>query len=82
MKSLEALENIVKRTAIPYFLGMYENEDHMKDLKTIKRDLEMLEEIKKGTLFVGLPGFGGNAIIIDHLSDEQYQKIKQWREEE
>lgn len=43
-------------------------------------DLEVLELIKN-CRFVGYQKFAGNTLIIDNITDEQYQKIRQWVEE-
>lgn len=40
----EALERIQTRT-YPYFLGLYEQKDYVEDIKTIERDLELLDSL-------------------------------------
>ena len=46
MKGNEALLRIEKNTAV-YYLGLYELEDYIQDLEAVRKDLELLEELRK-----------------------------------
>ena len=95
MKSLEIINaklNIVKQQKEDLVMEYkYFNDDNsdeifeldrkITELLIIKQDLEVLEIIKN-CRFVGYQKFTGNILIIDNITDEQYQKIEQWVEEQ
>lgn len=82
MKSLEALENIKTRTA-PYFLGLYEKEDYIEDLKTIEKDLKMVKFLKE---HYGLTYYDPNNPYLYHMvinlsCNKEYEKLVKWLNE-
>lgn len=80
MKSLEFVNNLLGALEITKSITI--NIDYaINNLKLIKQDLEVLEIIKN-CRFVGYQKFIGNTLIIDNITDEQYQKIEQWVEEQ
>lgn len=82
MKSLEALENIQTRTA-PYFLGLYEKEDYIEDLKAIEKDLEMIKYFKEhcGIIYLDPNLPYTYRITLNISNNEEYEKLKKWLEE-
>lgn len=78
MKSLEIIKEVeedVRKYGIVNNLSFT-----LGKIIQIERDLEVLEIIKK-CRFVGCQKYAGNTLVIDNMTDEQYQEIKEWIEE-
>ena len=90
MKSLDLVKETIEEVkaqikVLKSFDGYYADDDDeqkaLSNLEIVRQDLEVLELIKN-CRFVGYQKFAGNTLIIDNITDEQYQKIKQWLEEQ
>jgi len=79
MTSKEAIKRLRQETAPVTYMADFDKEEC---LKVIEKDLEVLEIIKKGFSKNFLAERLKDAYLRDDLNDEDYDKIKEWLENE